>query len=382
MKFSVLLPTRNGGKFLRDCIGSVLEEPYDDFELIVSDNANDDETNDVIGSFSSDKRLKSLRVDKAVSVTDNWNHAFKASTGDYFLMMGDDDCLLPGYFKRMEELLNKYNNPDCVTYNAYTYITPEAINGNKASYYSKLHFNFGQDFKKEGLMNAEKRFSVVRDMFRFRVRIPLNMQTTLVSNAAAKRIQGGIFQPPFPDHYALNALLLITKRWIYVPENLLVVGVSPKSFGHFVYSNQQEMGLNYLGIESYFTGRLPGSELINHMHVWLSLLKENFRDELKDIKISRSNYVKRQIYHWYMQYRFKAISFREFKSRLRQLSLGDLIGLLSICGDRDCWVRLLRSIKSRKGSNIQKIMYGFLPLDNVLNIKDFRDWLTKTGAKG
>ncbi|MDD5428970.1 MAG: glycosyltransferase family A protein, partial [Candidatus Omnitrophica bacterium] len=282
MKFSVLLPTRNGGRFLKDCIESILAEPYDDMELIVSDNANTDETQDVIKSFAHDKRLKAVRLEKAVPVTDNWNNALRASSGDYILMMGDDDCLLPGYFKRMDELLEKYGMPDCVTYNAYTFVAPGSINSNEQSYYSRAHFKFGGDFKKEDTISPEARFSIVRDMFRFRVRIPLNMQTTIMSRKAIDNIKGGIFRPPFPDHYALNALLLNAAKWVYLPENMLVVGVSPKSFGHFVYSNRQDKGLNYLGIGSDFPGRLPGNELINHMYVWLELLKNDYQDELKN----------------------------------------------------------------------------------------------------
>jgi len=375
MKFSVLLPTRNGGKFLRDCISSILEEPYSDLELIVSDNANTDETQEVIRSFNADKRLKVIRLDKVVSVTDNWNHAFKASSGDYFLMMGDDDSLLPGYFKRMEEILKKYDNPDCVIYNAYTYITPDSINNNKRSYYNKVHFKYGSDFKEEGLLSSDLRSSIVKDMYRFRVRIPLNMQTTLVSRKVAQCLQGGVFHPPFPDHYVLNALLLNSDRWVYLPENLLIVGVSPKSFGHFVYSNQQEKGLNYLGIDSDFKGRLPGNELINYMHVWLSLLKNSYRDKLKDIEISRSNYVRRQVYYWFMQYKLKMISLGDLRARLNKLSVGDWIGLLGVLIDRESWVRLLRIMKFRKSNNIQKILHDFIPLDHILNINDFRDWV-------
>jgi len=377
MKFSVLLPTRNGGRFLRDCISSILEEPYEDLELIVSDNANTDETHEVIRSFGDDRRLKVLRLEKAVSVTDNWNHALKASLGDYFLMMGDDDCLLAGYFKRMEDILKKYDNPDCVIYNAFTFIAPDSINSNKRSYYKRVHFKFGPDFKEEGLMPPEMRFSIVQDMYRFRVRIPLNMQTTLVSRKAAACVQGGIFHPPFPDHYALNVLLLNAERWIYLPENLLIVGVSPKSFGHFVYSNQQEKGLNYLGIESDFKDRLPGNELINHMHVWLSLLKTNYQNKLKGIEISRSNYVRRQVYHWYMQYKFRAICLWDLRERLSKLSPGDWMGLFGVIIDRESWVRLLRMIKSRKSNNIQKILFGLSPLDNISSIKDFKNWVVK-----
>ena len=377
MRFSVLLPTRNGGRFLRDCISSILDEDFADLELIVSDNANTDETQDVLASFKSDPRIRILRLEKPVSVTDNWNRAFQACTGDYFLMMGDDDCLLPGYFKRMDEVLKKYGDPDCVTYNAYTYITPESINNNKQSYYNPVHFSFGPDFGVEGFLSRGKRFSIARDMFRFRVRIPLNMQTTLVSRKSALGIQGGVFQPPFPDHYALNALLLTARQWLYLPEKLLIVGVSPKSFGHFVYSNQQEKGLDYLGIGSTFKGKLPGNELINNMYIWLSLLKKTYRDRLSGVEISRPEYVKRQVYYWYMQYKFKAISLSGFKARLSRLTAGDVLGLFGAVIDGESWTRLWRMLKSRRKSNLQKIMHGLSPIDDVRNIGDFRDWIAK-----
>jgi glycosyltransferase involved in cell wall biosynthesis len=346
-------------------------------ELIISDNANTDETQEVIKSFSVDKRLKVLRLEKPVNVTDNWSNALKASSGEYFLMMGDDDCLLPGYFHRMDDILKKYNNPDCVTYNAYTYVAPDSINGNAQSYYNKVHFRFGDDFKEEGLIPPKMRFSIVKDMYRFRVRIPLNMQTTLVSRKAANRITGGIFHPPFPDHYALNALLLNTERWVYIPENLLIVGVSSKSFGHFVYSNQQEKGLNYLGIGADFQGRLPGNELINYMHVWLDLLKKNYSDRLNGVKISRSNYVRRQLYHWYIQYKSKGISLNELKKRQRLLSPVDSLGLFLFIFDRESWVRLWRMLVSGKHNKLHKGWYGLMPVEHVLTIKDFRTWVSK-----
>jgi glycosyltransferase involved in cell wall biosynthesis len=105
VKFSVLLPTRNGGRFLAYCISSILEQPYYDMELVISDNANTDETQDVITSFAGDPRLKVIRLETPVSVTDNWNKALYASSGEYILVMGDVDCLLPGYFDSVEQLV-------------------------------------------------------------------------------------------------------------------------------------------------------------------------------------------------------------------------------------------------------------------------------------
>lgn len=381
MKFSVLLPTRNGGRFLANCMSSILRQPYHDMELVVSDNANTDETQAVIASFAWDSRLKVMRLDKPVSVTDNWNHALHASSGDYILMVGDDDYLLPGYFHRVEEILEKYGNPECITYNAYIYVAPDSINGNTRSYYKESLFEFGSDFENKGLISLEMRSAIVRDMYRFQVRIPLNMQTTLMSRQAINKISEGIFQPPFPDHYALNALLLNAKVWACVPENLLVVGVSPKSFGHFVYSNQQNKGQAYLGIiASNFKNRLPGNEPINHMHIWLALLKSNYKDRLDGIEISRAGYVRRQVYSWYLQYKFGAISLRDLLIRTRKLSIGDWLGLFSSIVDKASWLRLWRILRFSKSNKMQNLWYGLHPLDNISNIKEFASWISSRSS--
>lgn len=377
MKFSVLLPTRNGGRYLSNCIASILEQPYADMELVVSDNANTDETPAVIASFAGDARLKTVRLDTPVCVTDNWNNALRASSGDYLLMMGDDDCLLPDYFERIERILDRHGNPDCVTYNAYSYVAQGAINGNPRSYYKEALFRFDRDFDGEGVISPEMRFAIVRDMFRFRNRIPLNMQTTLISRRAADRIAGGVFQPPFPDHYALNSLLLNAKTWVYVPESLLVVGVSPKSFGHFVYSDRQDEGKKYLGIESDFDGLLPGLELNNCMYLWLTRLKKNYEDRLVGIGISRAAYVKRQVHSWYLQYRSGAASLGQLIRWARLLSLADWLYLLAAVFDRQVWRRLWLMLRSSRKNTIQYVWQGALPLENISNIKEFAGWISR-----
>lgn len=377
MKFSVLVPTRCGGHLLNNCISSVLNEPYADMELVVSDNANIDQTQAVIESFRKDPRLKVVRLEEPVSVTENWNYALSASCGDYILMIGDDDCLLPGFFNRVERILGKYNNPDCVTYNAYTYVARGSVSDdNRQSYYKDTFFEFGPEFKAEGLISAKMRLLIVKDMFRFRNRIPLNMQTTLMSKAAINQISGGIFKPPFPDHYALNSLLLTAKSWVYLPEKMLVVGISPKSFGHFIYSGRENEGKNYLGINSEFKGRLPGNELLNSMHVWLSLIKLNYKDYLKGTKISWPDYVRRQVYSWYFQYKFHTISLRELLVRFRKLSLKDWLALSLSITDKSSWQHLGLVFKSSKSNKLKIIWEGLQPLENIFNIKQFADWIS------
>ena len=198
MRYSVLLPTRNGGPFLKNCVLSILGQGYDDLELVISDNANTDDTPEVIAQFMGDPRVKAVRLDQPVSVTENWNNAFRASSGDYILMMGDDDCLLSGYFQWMDGLLERHGYPDCVVYNAYSYVAPGSIADDPKSYYKEAHFTFPDELHAERLMPQPLRSKIVRDMFQWKIGIPLNMQTTLISRKSSMLVKGGVFRAEDP----------------------------------------------------------------------------------------------------------------------------------------------------------------------------------------
>jgi hypothetical protein len=283
--------------------------------------------------------------------------------------------LMPGYFARMDELLDRHASPDCVLYNGYSFVAPDSIADDRMSFYATHHFDFGPGFESEKLLSRAEQLAIVRDMFRWRSRIPLNMQTTLVSRRAAKRIEGGFFQAPFPDHYALNAMLVMGCRWLYTPERLVIVGVSSKSFGHYVYSGRPDSGLAYLGIDPKFPGELPGNPLLNGMHMWLQMLLDRFPTELKGVQIDRAGYVRRQVYNWLLQKRFGRIGLNDLFRRLALLSAADLLALGSTAFDRESWRRLVAMV-SRAGS-ARTQWQGLQPLDDIRDIAQFGTWLRK-----
>ena len=127
MRFSILLPTRNGGDFLENCVHSILEQDHDDFELLISDNANTDATPEIIRQFKDDSRVVVVRQDSPISVSENWTAALQASCGDYILMMGDDDYLLPGTLRRLDAALRQYAEPDCIHYNGHASVAPNSV---------------------------------------------------------------------------------------------------------------------------------------------------------------------------------------------------------------------------------------------------------------
>ena len=370
MKFSVLLPTRNGGKYLKSCIESVLSQDYKDMELIVFDNANTDNTAEVVNSYSNDKRLKYYRTDSVVDVTENWNNALKKSSGDYVLMMGDDDFLLPGYFDTLDKTIKENDFPDGISYFGYSFIYPDAVD-NTVGYYSDPHYDYEKKLIDSGKTTKNQLKSIVYDMFKFKNRVPLNTLPHIWSRKVINRVDGELFRPPYPDHFALNAIFLKANTWVFSKKKLYIIGVTPKSYGHYVFSdNDQKGGEDYLGISGDFPGQLPGSALINNMYVWLQLLKVNFPDDLGGVQISRNGYVRHQLHYWISQYRHGSIERKDLFHRLGLLTLKDKLGLISAIWDKRSILALYAMFKTLNPSKIDTFYYGPQQLKGILTSSD------------
>lgn len=91
---SVVLPTYNRGDIIGNSIKSVLNQTFDDFELIIVDDASTDETDDVVGSFEDD-RIEYLKHDKNEGAPAARNTGIEASRGDYVAFQDSDDEWLP-----------------------------------------------------------------------------------------------------------------------------------------------------------------------------------------------------------------------------------------------------------------------------------------------
>ena len=374
--FSVLLPTRNGGPLLRGCITSVLSQNDAHVELVVADNANTDETGALLAEFAHDPRVKIVRHAALKTVTENWMSALQASTGDYIVVIGDDDCLLPGYFETLRRTIEQYEYPECIVYNGFSYVFPGAISNGAGSYYSRPHFQFDHRFR-EGDLTGDYRRKLLTEMFDFVVRYPLNVQLTLFSRRAMKRVPAPFFRPPFPDHFAINSLLLKAESFVYLPDALVVIGLSSKSFGHFAYGGDSAEGMRYLGSASQFEGKLPGSELLNSMYAWLELLKNTYKVELTEVEVNRSAYVRRQVAYWLVQYRHGGISLSELQQRAGALTMRDWTRLAGVAVDAEAWSRVPRLAALTRKDPLRGQWSSLKPLQGVSDIIEFAEWASK-----
>ena len=376
MIFSILLPTRNGGKYLKNCILSVLEQNYDDYELIISDNANNDETQEIINSFLPNNKLIYLRQDTVLSVSDNWTKTLQKSNGDYILMLGDDDFLLNGTLEILHSKLINFNFPDCVLFNGFSFVHPKSMSDTSNSYFTNKHFNFNNNFVTNTFLADIQKEHIVEEMFNFRSLIPLNMQTTLFSRNSIALSNNFKFTEPFPDHYLLNSLLINDNKWLYISDNLVIVGVSPKSFGHYYYSQNSTEGLEYLGISTNFTNCLPGSPLINGMYKWLMLLKSNYPIKLKNVNINYNEYAARQFYFWLVQFKYKSITFSQLKRYLSLLTFINYLYIFTYIFNFKYLKKFLAFISLNKVKSKEVDLWdSLILLNDINNIYDFSNWL-------
>lgn len=92
-KVSIILPIFNGQDYIRECINSVLAQTYQNFELIVIDDASTDRSWEIITSFK-DNRIRTLSNKINRGITYSLNRALKLSTGEYISRIDADDKML------------------------------------------------------------------------------------------------------------------------------------------------------------------------------------------------------------------------------------------------------------------------------------------------
>lgn len=101
---SVILATRNRDRFLPDSLKSLLNQRFDDFEVIVADDASSDNTIKVVASFK-DKRIKYMRSSSCVGASSLRKRALKFSKGEFIIYTDDDAIMYPDYLRVPFEFL-------------------------------------------------------------------------------------------------------------------------------------------------------------------------------------------------------------------------------------------------------------------------------------
>lgn len=109
-RLSIGLPVRNGESYIREALTAALSQEYGDVDILISDNASTDATEDACKEALGDSRVRYERLTENVGARENFNRTFHLTSGEFFCWAAHDDRMLPKFLERCIEELDK--NPD------------------------------------------------------------------------------------------------------------------------------------------------------------------------------------------------------------------------------------------------------------------------------
>jgi len=112
---SIVLPTYNGDKFLKESIESVLNQTYKNFELIIINDCSTDNTLKIAQSFAADdNRIKVYSNEVNLKLPESLNAGFAKAKGEYFTWTSDDNMFKENAIEYMVNYLENHKNIDMV----------------------------------------------------------------------------------------------------------------------------------------------------------------------------------------------------------------------------------------------------------------------------
>lgn len=119
MKFSIIVPIYKVEKYLEQCINSVLNQSFVDYELILVDDGSPDLCGKMCDDFAeNDDRIKVIHK-KNNGVSSARNEGLKISNGDYIIFLDGDDLLCENVLQKMSSLVDEYSCPDVIIGNIF-----------------------------------------------------------------------------------------------------------------------------------------------------------------------------------------------------------------------------------------------------------------------
>jgi glycosyltransferase involved in cell wall biosynthesis len=106
-RVSVCVPTCNGGAYVSEALASILGQAFQDYELLVVDDASTDDTLEIVGACT-DPRLCVYRNASRLGIPANWNECLRRARGEYVKFLFQDDVLFPRAIDSLVGALDRF----------------------------------------------------------------------------------------------------------------------------------------------------------------------------------------------------------------------------------------------------------------------------------
>ena len=116
LKFSIILPVRNGGHLLKECVQSIFKQTCQNFNLLVLDNNSTDGTLQYLQNLN-DERISIYPSLTDLTIVENWARILLIQKNEFITLIGHDDILYHNYLSDIIELIKLY--PDAGLYQTH-----------------------------------------------------------------------------------------------------------------------------------------------------------------------------------------------------------------------------------------------------------------------
>lgn len=107
-RVSIGIPVFNGATYIKEALDSLVNQTFQDFEIIISDNASQDDTPSICKAYSrADERVRYVRHDHNHGAALNYNFVFNQARSPYFKWASHDDVCAPLFLERCVEVLDR-----------------------------------------------------------------------------------------------------------------------------------------------------------------------------------------------------------------------------------------------------------------------------------
>lgn len=252
--FSIVIPTRNRAHLLGYALQSAMNQTFDDYEIVVSDNYSDDETAKVVQRLG-DSRVRYFRTDRVLSMPDSWEFALSKSRGEWVTFLTDRCVISTRLLRKVADTLLKHH--------AYT-ICWHSANYFLSSWYDSAkrnQLNIPSFSKQVVELDSQ---SQLAKLFGFVGRethtMPLMLNSCCHRDIKNKVIRqlGRFFLPTCPDYTSCATLLSSQESYIYIDIPLLLFGTGRESTGASTIYDRQ-------GSVKQFVHEFQGQDLFKHV---------------------------------------------------------------------------------------------------------------------
>jgi len=243
--FSIIIPTRNRAGLLQYALASAANQDFTDYEIVVSDNNSVDTTRAVIeAAMASSSRVKYFNPGADLSMCDNWENALAKSSGDYVMLLCDDDVLPRGALSHIHKLVTALP-AEILVWRYGSYCFEDFPDENERQRFT-FPYTSGQCFEiaSQAIIGALLKFD-----WSVNALVP-KMLNCAVSRRAiddCRRRTGNFFQPPYPDFSATGQLLATNPSYHLIDLPLYVSGASGLSNAAFIM-NRKRVFDDYLSL--------------------------------------------------------------------------------------------------------------------------------------